>query len=354
MGISSDIFGEFHDPDSGAKTPVKRYTLVNSSGIEVQLIEYGAGISGVVMPDKHGKKENVVLGFDKFEDYTKYNYQGSSIGRHANRIALGKFSLEGKSYQLTINNNANHLHGGERGWNSYVWNSYVCGNSVIFSHLSPDGDQGYPGSVVAQVKYTLDDEGRLTIEFEAMTTKPTPINMTNHAFFNLAGHSAGQKGILDHVVTLNCDRYTPVSSDAIPTGEIKAVGDIGYDLRFPVRFGDALPKVPGGGIDHNFAIFLKRRGELEIAGRFHHPGSGRVLEVYTTEPGIQIYTGNFLPQEKGKMIGRGGCSYTYQGSFCCEPQNFPNSINQSNFPDDVYYPGKPYKHIMVYNFTVEK
>lgn len=354
MGISSDLFGEFHDPDSGEKVAVKRYTLSSASGVEVRVIAYGAGISGVLVPDKAGDKDHVVLGFDNLEGYTKNSYQGSTVGRHANRICLGKFTLDGQTHQLTINNNANHLHGGKRGWDKYVWKSSVMGNSVVFSHLSPDGDQGYPGNVLAQVAYTLDDEGGLKIDFEAMTTKATPVNMTNHAFFNLAGHAAGQKGLFDHVVQLNCDKYTPVNNDLIPTGEMKPVGGTGYDLRFPVRFGDALPKVPGGGLDHNFALFSKRRGELEIAGRFHHPPSGRALEVYTTEPGIQIYTGNFLPKEKGEMIGRGGCSYTYQGAFCCEPQNFPDSINQANFPEDVYYPGKPYKHSIVYKFTVEK
>ncbi|KAK7069446.1 hypothetical protein SK128_028059 [Halocaridina rubra] len=354
MGITSDVFGEFLDPDTGVKTAIKRFTLTNSSGVEVQVIEYGAGVSSILVPDKLGKKDNVTLGFDSFEGYTKFNYQGSTIGRHANRICRGKFTLEGQSYQLPINNNANHNHGGKRGWDKHVWKSYVSGDSVIFSHFSPDGDQGYPGDVLAQVKYTLDDEGGFRIDFEAMTTQATVINMTNHSFFNLGGHSSGQKGLFDHVAVVNADKYTPVTDDLIPTGTLADVGGTGYDLRTPVRFGDALPKVPGGGLDHNFSLYMKRRGELEFVARFHHPPSGRVLEVYTSEPGLQIYTGNFLPKEEGQMVGRNGVSYMFQGAFCCEPQNFPNSINQSNFPNGVYHPGKPYKHSIVYKFLVQK
>lgn len=354
MSISSDTFGEFHDPDSGQKIAVKRYTLTSPSGVEVQLIAYGAGVSSVQVPDRSGKKDHVVLGFDSFEEYTKVSYQGSSIGRNANRICRGKFTLDGHAYQLTINNNANHLHGGKRGWDKYVWKSMVVDDSVVFSHLSGDGDQGYPGDVLAQVKYTLDGSGGLKIDFEAMTTQATPINMTNHCFFNLAGHAAGQKGLYDHVVKVNADKYTAISDDLIPTGELVPVGGTGYDLRSPIRFGDALPNVPGGGLDHNFALSMKRRGELEFAAHFQDPHSGRVLEVYTTEPGVQIYTGNFLPKEKAQLVGRNGSSYTFQGAFCCEPQNFPNSINTANFPNSIYCPGKPYKHSMLYKFTVEK
>ncbi|XP_042220851.1 galactose mutarotase-like [Homarus americanus] len=354
MGILEDTFGEFCEPESGKKTTVKRYTLTSPSGVEVQVISYGAGVSAILVPDKSGKKEHVTLGFDKLEGYEEFSYQGSSVGRHANRINKGKLSIDGQSWQLSINNDANHLHGGKRGWDKYVWESCVVDGSVVFSRLSPDGEEGYPGDVLAQVKYTLNNDGALRIDFEAMTTRATPINMTNHCFFNLAGHDAGQKGIFEHVVKVNADCYTPVTEDLIPTGELAPVGGTGFDLRSPITFGEALPKVPGGGFDHNFCLHHKHRGELEFAARFHHPPTGRVLEVYTTEPGVQIYTGNFLPKEDGKMVGRNGSSYTYQGSVCCEPQNFPNAVNQDNFPNDVTRPGKSYRHSMMYKFIVDR
>ncbi|XP_047499650.1 galactose mutarotase-like [Penaeus chinensis] len=353
MGITEDIFGEFSDPDSGKKISVKRYTLGSVSGVSVQVISYGACVSAIIVPDKTGKKDHVTLGFDKFEDYTKINYQGSTIGRHANRIGKGKVTIDGEEHQLTINNHANHLHGGKRGWDKYIWESYISNGSVFFSHFSPDGDQGYPGDVLAQVKYTLDDEGGLHIDYEAMTTRATTINMTNHAFFNLAGHAAGQKGLFEHVVKLNANCFTPVSDQLIPTGELAPVGGTGFDLRSPTTFKEALTNVPGG-IDHNFCIHEKRRGLLEFAASFHHPPSGRVLEVYTTEPGFQVYTGNFLPKDEGGMVGRNGSSYKFQGAFCCEPQNYPDAINHKHFPEDVYCPGKPYKHSILFKFLVRK
>ncbi|XP_045617835.2 galactose mutarotase isoform X1 [Procambarus clarkii] len=354
MRIIEDVFDEFCDPDSGKKIPVKQYLLRGLSGVAVQVISYGAGVSAILVPDKSGKKDHVTLGFDNLQGYQQFGYQGSSIGRHANRICKGKFAIDGKCYQLSINNNENHLHGGKRGWDKHIWESCVVDDSVVFSRLSPDGEEGYPGNVLAQVKYTLDDEGGLRIDFEAMTTQATPINMTNHCFFNLAGHAAGQNGLFEHVVKINADHFTPVAEDLIPTGELATVEDTGFDFQNPVTFGEALPKVPGGGIDHNFCLRQKHRGELELAATFQHPPSGRVLEVYTTEPGVQIYTSNFLPKEKGEMVGREGASYTYQGAFCCEPQNFPDALNQANFPSDVYRPGKSYQHSMMYKFKVEK
>lgn len=355
-GPKKDVFGVFRDPGSGEEVTVDRYTLASASGVEVQVISYGACVSGVLVPDKTGRKEHVTLGFDDMKGYTEYRYQGSSVGRRTNRIGKGKLVVEGRQYSLTINNNGNHLHGGTRGWDTYVWESHVDGDSVVFSRLSPDGEEGYPGAVLAQVRYSLDGEGGLRIDFEAATTKATPINMTNHCFFNLAGHDAGQKGILEHVVRANADRYTPVGPDLIPTGELTLVRGTAYDLRSPTTFGEALPKAPGGGFDHNFCLQFKHRGQLELAASFLHPPTGRGLEVYTTEPGIQIYTGNFLPKpgQENQMVGRGGTAYTYQGAFCCEPQNFPDAVNQPNFPNDIYYPGRPYKHSMVYKFFVQK
>ncbi|CAL4136117.1 unnamed protein product [Meganyctiphanes norvegica] len=353
--IKQDVFGEFQDPDTGVKHEVKRFTLTSLSGVEVEVISYGAGIRGIKAPDKRGNIEYVTLGFDKFEEYKKFPFIGSSIGRNGNRIGKGKFHLDGVDYQLTINNNENHLHGGKRGWDKYNWESARIDNAVVFSLLSPDGDQGYPGSVISQVKYTLSHSGELRIDFEAMTTRATPINMTNHAFLNLGGHSSGRKSLLEHVFTVNADCYIPVSETLIPTGEKASVGGTAFDLRCPTTLGEALEKAPGGGFDHTFCLHNKTRGKLEFALRACHPSSGRVLEVYTSEPGVQIYTGNFLPKEKGKMVGYNGHSYTYQGSFCTEPQNFPDAINQpKNFPDNVLRPGKTYSHSMSYNFLVEK
>lgn len=353
-GIRKDVFGVFHPPGSGLEVTVHKYTLTSPSGVEVQVISYGACVSAVVVPDKTGKKDYVTLGFDDMKGYLENPYQGSSIGRCANRIGKGKLVVDGQQYSLSINNNGNHLHGGTGGWDKHVWESHVSDESVVFSRLSPDGEDGYPGDVLAQVKYSLDAEGGLRIDFEAMTTKATPINMTNHCFFNLAGHAAGQKGIFEHMVRVNADHFTPVGQDLIPTGELTPVRGTAYDLRNPITFGEALPRAPGNGFDHNFCLQFKHRGELELAACFQHPPTGRGLEVYTTEPGVQIYTSNFLPKESNKMVGRDGISYTYQGAFCCEPQNFPDAVNQSNFPCGISYPGKPYKHSMMYKFFVQK
>ncbi|XP_045115555.1 galactose mutarotase-like isoform X3 [Portunus trituberculatus] len=353
-GIRKDMFGVFHDPDSNVEVKVDRYTLTSASGVEVQVISYGACVSAIVVPDKSGKKDHVTLGFDDMKGYLENAYQGSSVGRCANRIGKGKLMVEGQQYSLTINNNGNHLHGGTRGWDKHVWESHVSEERVVFSRLSSDGEQGYPGAVLVQVKYSLDAAGGLRIDFEAMTTQATPINMTNHCFFNLAGHAAGQGGLLEHLVRVNADRFTPVGQDLIPTGELASVRGTAYDLRSPITFGEALPRAPGNGFDHNFCLQFKHRGELELAACFLHPPTGRGLEVYTTEPGVQIYTGNFLPKEANKMVGRSGTSYTYQGAFCCEPQNFPDAVNQSNFPSAICFPGKPYKHSMMYKFFIQK
>ncbi|XP_071539343.1 galactose mutarotase [Panulirus ornatus] len=354
MGISEENFGEFCDPDSGKLTTVKRYTFTSGSGVEVQVISYGAGVSAILVPDKSGKKDHVTLGFDNLEGYREFPFLGSTVGRHCNRISKGKICIDGQSYQLSVNEYPNHLHGGTRGWDKYNWESCVVEGSVVFSRVSPDGEEGYPGDVLAQVRYTLDDEGGLHIDCEAMTTRATPINLTNHCYFNLAGHAAGQKGMFEHQVKVNGDCYNPVTKDLIPTGMLVPVNGTGLDLRSPVFFGDVLPQLPDGGFDHNFCLHHKHRGVLEFAACFQHPPSGRVLEVYTTEPGVQIYTSNYLPKEEGKMKGRNGVSYTYQGAFCCEPQNLPNAVNQANFPDDIYRPGKSYKHSMMYKFSVEK
>lgn len=365
MAVTRELFASLTDPVSGNTEPVYKYKLLAEGGVEVHLLSYGAGICGVMAPDKNGVKDNVVLGFDSLDGYQAYSYQGSSIGRIANRIKAGIFPLsehtfgsDGRSTQvqrqvtLACNRDTNHLHGGERGWAKRVWSGTPTGEGVVFTLISEDGEEGYPGTMMAQVEYRLSSEGALSVQYTVLTSAPCPINMTNHAYFNLAGHTAGRTELVRHTAQLHCDRYLPVAADLIPLGEQRPVENSPFDFRTEITVGEALAKVEGGGFDHCFVLKDDRRGTLRQAAKIAHPPSGRVLEVWTTEPGVQFYTANYLPEAEGVMVGRGGASYTRQGSFCCEPQNLPNAVNQKNFPNCILKPGEVYKHKFVYKFAL--
>ncbi|KAL7635862.1 UNVERIFIED_CONTAM: hypothetical protein RMT77_013679 [Armadillidium vulgare] len=352
MGVTKEVFGKIKNQKTGKETEVFRYTLSSAKGVIIKVLSIGATLSSVELPDRNGRSNHVVLGFDSVDDYVKKNYIGNTIGRFANRIKSGRFELGGKSYQLTVNNNGNHLHGGEPGWDKAVWTSHVIGNRVTFSHFSPAGDQGYPGDVFAQVSYSLEEDGSLHIDFQAMSSNPTPINLTNHAFFNLAGHDKGQKGLFEHDFQVLADSYLPVTNDSIPTGVIEPVSGTPFDLRKTRNAQDVMSKAPNEGYDHCFCFTTKKRGELGLAAVFSHPPSGRKLEVFTTEPGLQVYTGNFMPKDSKEMVGRGNIPYTYQGAFCLEPQNYPDAVNKTNFPNSILEPGEIYTHKMVYKFTL--
>jgi aldose 1-epimerase len=334
---------------------VHEYTLTNKNGMIVKLSTRGATITQIHVPDKDGKLADVVLGFDNVAGYESDDnqYFGNTTGRVCNRIAKGKFTLDGKEYQLAINNDPNHLHGGvKRSLDKVVWKAAKAkqGNGVSFRYTSPDGEEGYPGKLKVTVNYALTDTNQLRINFRAKTDKATPVNLTNHAYFNLAG--AGSKTVLDHLLTLNADKYTPTDETLIPTGKIESVEGTVLDFRKPTRIGErikSLDETAAIGYDHNF-VLNRKDDKLSLAATLHDPSSGRVLKVLTTDPGVQFYSGNFLNGQKGK----GGKTYAHRSALCLETQHHPDSINHENFPSTVLKPGETYKHTQVYAFSVVK
>jgi aldose 1-epimerase len=328
---------------------VRIFELVSPSGVRVELLELGASISRVRAPDREGALADVVLGYVDVEAYVANpSYFGCAVGRVGNRIAGARFELDGKSYELAANNGPNHLHGGPKGFCRKQWKGAAEGTAVRFSHTSPDGEEGYPGTLEAAVTYSLDDEGALRIDYLATTDAATPLNLTNHSFFNLAG--AGNGTILEHELELRASRYTPVDDTLIPTGELAPVAGTPFDFRSPMAIGariDALERAgEPGGYDHNF-VLDSGGGSLTLAARVHDPASGRAIDVLTTEPGVQLYTGNFLD---GSISGRGG-SFPKHGALCLETQHFPDSIHQPDFPSVVLRPGETFRSSTVYRFT---
>ena len=345
--VKKEAFGKTED---GKK--VDAYILTNKNGLKAKIITYGAMLTEMHVPDKNGKLGDVVLGHDKLEDYLDgHSYLGVTTGRVANRIAKGKFTLDGKEYTLATNNDPNHLHGGNIGIDKKVWSARVVrsknGQAVAFSHTSPDGDEGYPGALKMKVTYTLTDDDELRIDYLATTDKATPVNLTNHAYWNLAGKGT----ILDHVLHLNADYYTPVDNTGIPTGEILKVDDVMSFLK-PTKIGARIAKLTGdpGGYDHNYCLNKTEFGKLSLAARVEEGGSGRVLEIFTTEPGIQFYTGNYLD---GSEVGKGGGKYEFRNAFCLETQHYPDSINQPQFPSTVLRPKEKYTQTTIHKFSTK-
>ena len=327
---------------------VSLYTLTNERGFEASITNYGGAVVSLKAPDRRGEFADVVLGFETLEEYVRNpRYFGGLIGRHANRIGLGKFSLNGHEYQLTQNNGANHLHGGARGFDKRVWSVIdergEDGGSLRLEYVSRDGEEGYPGNVKANVTYTLSSDGEFEINYEATTDRDTIVNLTNHAYFNLAGSG----DILGHELTLHADAFTPVSEELIPTGEIKPVENTPMDFRRCKSIGKDLKSA--GGYDHNFVI-KDYDGSLRPAARLYYRNSGRVLEILTTEPGIQFYSGNFLD---GSLTGKRGMVYHQYTGLCLEPQHFPDAPNHANFPSTVLRPGEVYRHRSVYRFSCD-
>ncbi|MGB5873780.1 MAG: aldose epimerase family protein [Bacteroidota bacterium] len=334
---------------------VHEYTLRNSQGMEVTILDYGGVVTTLRVPDWWGQSQDVVLGYDSLDGYLSDNaYLGAIIGRYGNRIGGGRFELDGTMYALATNNGPNHLHGGKRGFDKVVWsadeNESREGKSLVLRYASPDGEQGYPGNLSARVEYSLTEENELRIEYQATSDSPTIVNLTNHSYFNLAG--AGNGNILDHELMINADRFTPVNEVLIPTGELRPVEGTPMDFLSPSAIGAriSLPDQQlnaGGGYDHNWV--LNREGDkLMLAARVHEKGSGRVMEVFTTEPGLQFYSGNFLD---GSAVGKGGMPYEHRFGFCLETQHFPDSPNQEKFPSTVLRPGEEYRSTTVYKFS---
>jgi len=333
---------------------VEIYTLANTRGSEATIITYGGAVVSLKVPDKKGELGDVVLGFDSIADYEKHSaFFGPLIGRYGNRIARGKFTLEGKEHLLATNNGENHLHGGIKGFDKVIWTAKSStdknGANLELSYLSADGEEGYPGNLNIKVVYTLTEDNKLRIVYSATTDKSTVVNLTHHSYFNLAG--GGE--ILDHRLLLNADRYTPTDKGSIPTGVVSKVAGTPFDFTNETAIGARIGQENeqlkfGRGYDHNWV--LTRRGNgIELAARVYEPTSGRVMEVLTTEPGIQFYSGNFLD---GSLLGKGGKQYPYRSGFCLETQHFPDSPNHSNFPTTVLRPGQKYSQTTIYAFSV--
>ncbi len=352
MSVTKSLYGKL--PDG---TEIDQYTLTNAGGLKVKIITYGATITDVEVPDRNGKLENVTLFRDSLDGYLDKNtpYFGATVGRYANRIAKGKFTLDGKAYDLAVNNKPNHLHGGDKGFNRVVWKAdwFEDNHSVgvIFTYTSPDGEEHYPGTLFAKVTYSLTDKDELKMEYEATTDKPTVVNLTNHAYWNLAG--AGSGDVLGHEMMIDADQYLAIK-DFIPVGAPSPVKGTPMDFTTPKTIGSRIEQLGKGkndGYDHCYVLNKKEGAAgLTLAARVVEPASGRVMEVYTTQPGIQFYTGNFLDG----TITAGGKTYKKNYAFCLETQHYPDSPNEKEFPTTVLKPGETYKQSTVHKFTVQK
>jgi aldose 1-epimerase len=332
------------------------YTVRNSHGVVAKITNYGGILTELWMPDRHGETANVVLGFGSLDGYLAgHPYFGATVGRYANRIAKGHFSIDGHSYHVPVNNGPNSLHGGLIGFDKRLWHASALeeddGATVALSYVSPNGEQGYPGTLTVRATYTLSDDNTIRLAYDAVTDAPTVLNLTNHSYFNLGGEASGNT-ILDHILTIDADHYTPVDDTAIPTGVIAPVAGTVFDFRHPTAIGLRLAKVPGpppGGYDHNY-VLNHAAGALGACARLHDPRSGRTLKIETTQPGVQFYTGNFLD---GTLVGVGGKRYVQHYACCLETQHFPDSPNHPDFPSTVLRPGERYKQLTTWRLSAD-
>jgi aldose 1-epimerase len=341
---------------TGDGAPIQLYTLSNANGVQVAISDYGGIVTRLLVPGRDGNLEDVVLGYDSLSDYLRASpYFGAIVGRYGNRIAKGRFTLDGVEYRLATNNGPNHLHGGLQGFDKVVWDAepYRAADEVglRLGYVSEDGEEGYPGRLAVTITYALTNRNELRIEYRAETDKPTVVNLTHHSYFNLAGHASGD--ILGHELMINPDRFTPVDEGLIPTGELRDVTGTPLDFRTATAIGaridDDYEQLRfAGGYDHNW-VLNDYDGSLRLVARAHEPTSGRVMEVYTTEPGMQFYSGNFLD---GSNVGKGGVPYQHRTGFCLETQHFPDSPNHPEFPSTVLRPGEVYESTTIYRFSV--
>ncbi|WP_375422622.1 galactose-1-epimerase [uncultured Sphingomonas sp.] len=340
---------------------VEVITLSNGHGIRARILTYGATLQSLVAPDRAGHPADVLIGYDDVADYVRHpDYFGVTVGRYANRIAAARFTLDGRTYQLDRNDKNNALHGGSAGFSRQMWHVVAVESGpvarVTLAYRSPDGDMGYPGNLDVTTSFALDEAGALTITYGASTDKPTVVNMTNHAIFNLAGEGT-PGGIERHLLTVPATAYTPVDATLIPTGERRRVAGTPFDFRTPRALGDAMRDGrdeqirAGRGYDHNWALDAGLTATPKLAARLEDPASGRVLEVLSTEPGVQVYTGNFLD---GQVAGKNGHLYRMGDGVALEPQKFPDSPNQPGFASARVDPGHPYRHVMVYRLSVAR
>ena len=344
MGIVKESFGQTPDGEQ-----VDLYTLTNANGLRAKITNYGAILVSLEVPDKGGKLADVTLGYDELDKYIKKGaFFGATAGRYANRIGKAKFVLDGVEYKLAANNGENHLHGGIKGFDKVVWDAQEVRDAdavgVRMAYMSKDGEEGYPGNLACVVTYTLTKKDELKISYEALTDKPTVVNLTNHSYWNLAGQGNGD--VLGHEVMLAADKYTVVDKGLIPTGEIRSVKDSPLDFTKAMAIGSRIKQVDIGGYDHNY-VLNSGGGKLALCARVYEKNSGRVMEIYTTEPGVQFYTGNFLD---GSITGKAGKVYKKHYGFCLETQHFPDSPNKPKFPSVVLRPGEKYTTETIHKF----
>ncbi len=346
MSIKKEVFGKTADGKE-----VDLYTLTNENGLVARITNFGGILVSLEVPDRNGKMADITLGHNTLEGYIKDKvYLGVIAGRYGNRIAKGRFTLDGVEYKLAVNDGPNHLHGGIKGFNKVVWSGREItrdeGPAVEFTYHSKDGEEGYPGDLSVTVVYTLTNDNELKISYEALTSKPCPVNLTHHSYFNLAGDPSSD--ILDHILTLHASRFTPADDTSIPIGHLEPVKDTPMDFTKPTAIGTNIAKVKGG-YDHNYVVDNGGK-ELVPAAKVYEPKTGRVMELYTTEPGVQFYSGNFLD---GTIKGKGGITYNKHAGFCLETQHFPDSPNKPQFPSTILQPGQKYTQLTVHKFYTE-
>lgn len=356
--ITARPFGTGASGDTASVDTVDLFTLKGAGGCEATITNYGGRIVSIVVPDREGKRADVVLGFDDLAGYLAKNpYFGALVGRYANRIGNARFNLDGKTFELEANDPPNSLHGGNHGFDKSVWTPKVLtgehGDALVLTHFSPDGDAGYPGNLQVRVTYSLTSDNELHVLFEATTDQRTVVNLTNHSYFDLSGKQ-GQDGILQHIITIDADHITPVDKHLVPTGELMPVAGTPFDFTSPHTIGERIDDRNeqlklAWGYDQNF-VLRGEQGTLRLAAKAVDPGTGRVLEVLTTEPGIQFYSGNHLD---GSVTGKGGAVYRFRTGFCLETQHFPDSPNHPEFPSTVLNPGAMFQSHTVFRFSVE-
>ncbi|XP_055389670.1 galactose mutarotase [Condylostylus longicornis] len=355
--ITQDVFGSAKDPFTKKDTAIHRFTFCNDNNMSVQVITLGATITSIIVPDGAGNTDDVVCGFDNVEGYQASNnpYFGATVGRVANRVGFGKFILNCEEINVSKNWNDRHqLHGGFIGFDKVHWTASIHDNqTVVMSHVSEDGHEGYPGKVAAIVVFQLTEENEFRVCFSATTTKPTPINLTNHSYFNLAGHNAGSQQLYEHLIKIKADKITVTDSDSIPTGEFMDVDGTPYDLRTLGKLGPRLQKLRALGYDDNFCVTLDHGNTLTTIAKVSHPKSGRWMEVATDQPGVQFYTSNFMPdpaKNEAPIIGKEGAKYFKHGALCLETQKYPDAVNHENFPSIILNPKETYTHEVIYRF----
>lgn len=354
MTIETECFGKMPDGEE-----VQLFKLVNANGLRADVANYGAIVVRLLVPDRDRKLDDVVLGYDKLADYVEDTpYFGAVVGRYGNRIAKGRFTLDGVEYKLATNNGENHLHGGLKGFDKVVWDAEPCRTDdavgVKLVYVSKDGEEGYPGNLTCMVIYSLTNDNELKIEYGAETDKATPINLTHHGYWNLGGQ--GKCDILGHELMLNASRFTPIDKGLIPTGERRPVKGTPFDFTKPAAIGSRINTKEneqiefGGGYDHNFVLDKGAAGNMSPAARVYEPTTGRVMEIRTVEPGIQFYSGNFLD---GQNVGKGNLAYNHRYGFCLETQHFPDSPNKPAFPSVILRPGQKYRTTTIYSFSAK-